>query len=520
MQKLNLSDESDVRGRVLSGARKMNDLVSKTLGPAGQSVLIDRGGPEPLLVDDGRRVAENVKLDDPVEQMAARVLYAVTRKTDEKVGDGTTTSMVLATAILEEVAKNHIVSGGMVGTHRSVADVDRELHASKTLVVEKLRKMAKSIKTREQLVDVASVVAGSEQLGEVIGGMYSELGPDGHITMEFNLLSQEIETEVVPGYRFSGGYAAPWMISDQVRKTASMHEAPVLVCNRKDLDREKIQPLLQQLVAQGKNKLLIVAPKFEQTFLRDVFTTVVKGNFPILCVRAPSRGEEAYKDMAVFVGAKYFSDADQLGTGIQVSDLGQVDKVDVTDDTTILVGGKGSPEALAARKKQVEGEEKLQKLPQFKKDRQERISALTGAVGLIRIGAPTDEERNWLKHKIEDAVQATKHAYREGVVPAGGQAYAKAAEELAPDSIMFNVLQAPFLTLSRNAGGIFKPTKGEVDPVAVEIAALENAVSAAGKLIRIGGAIAYAPKPNLEQALKSVLKTNAEGDLIEDDNDE
>ncbi len=511
IKKLNLSNEDETRERVLRGITDMNNLVSKTLGPAGRSVLIERGVGEPLIVDDGRRVAENIKLEDPIGQLAVRVCYGVTRKTDEKVGDGTTTSMVLTHAILEWISRNRITFGGMVGARTSVNEVEAELIDSKNKVIKELEKMAKPVKTEKELIEVATVSAGDPELGKTIGQMYFKLGQEGHISMEFNLLDEKITSEIVPGYRFSGGYAANWMITDGLKKVAVVDDAPVLVVNNKHLDSDMITPLMKEMANSGKDRVVIIAPRFQPSLLRDVYKTYIKSNFAILCVRAPSRGEEAFRDIAVFTGAKYFGPDDEFNLASK-SDLGHVDKIEVSDDTTFLIGGAGKESELKKRVKEVLAEAELQKMPQFKKERFERASALSGGVGVIRIGAPTDEERNWLKYKIEDAVQATKHAFRTGVLPGGGQAYIKVSDMLPEGDVLKDVLKAPYEKLKENAGGKFVIGKNVFDPLAVEKAALENAVSAVSKLMRIGGAIAYLPKPKLEEAFTSVFGQGGEED--------
>ena len=515
MKKLNLYNESDVRERIHSGIQKMSKLVGMTLGPAGRSVIIERGAGEPLIVDDGRRVAENIKFDDPVEQLAVRVAYGVTRKTDEKAGDGTTSSLILTSAIIDEVARNYITFGGMVGVNTNVNEVDQKLQKAKNDVIALLDKKAKQIKTEKELIDVATIVSGDPKLGEIIGKMYWQLGKDGHISLEFNLLSEHIETEIASGYRFSGGYAANWMITDNLRKNAIIDDISVLVARQKDLDKDKIEGLARQIANSGKTKMAIIAPKFTPSFLKSVYDTAIKSKFVILCVRAPGRGEEAFRDMAIFTGAKYFNESDDVKSAVK-EDLGYVERIEVTDDTCIMINGKGKPADIKKRIEEVKAEASLEKLPQFKQDRLERASALAGGVGVIRIGAPTDEERNWLKYKIEDAKHATKHAFREGVVQGGGQTFIEIAKELPDDNILKNVLYAPYEKLKENNGGEFKVGKNVIDPVAVEKAALEYAVSAASKIIRIGGVICFANKPELDEAFKGIISG---GELIENDDD-
>ena len=510
LKKLNLSNEADVRNRVYNGIDKMCELVGMTLGPNGRSVLIERAG-EPLMVDDGRRTAENIKFDDPIEQMAVRVAYEVTKKTDERAGDGTTTAMVLTHAILKEVHENHVSADELLGTEASVSDVDRALHESKDRVVKALRDMAKEVKTEKDLINVATISAGDPEWGKAIGSMYHQLGKDGHITLEFNLINEELETEVVTGYRFSGGYAAKWMITDEIKQICQFEDADVLVLNSKEFKATDLQGLLNEMKNRGRKKLVIVAPKFQDGFIDVVFRLATKANFPILCVRAPSRGSGAYQDIAVFTGAKLITKSDDLSK-VGRDDLGTVEHIEVSDDTCVLTGGAGDPKAIKSRIAEVQADAALQKVHQFKNDRLERSSALFGGVGVIKIGAPTNEERNWIKHKIEDAKWATKIAYKEGVVPGGGMALKKIAESLPDDDILKAPLLAPFERLKRNNGGKWKVPAGVVDPVAVEIAALEYAVSATSKLLRIGGAIAFKPREELDKLLGN--------NLIEEDDED
>lgn len=518
IQKLNLFEEGEVREKVFKAVSEMAKGVSMTLGPSGRSLIIERGAGEPLIVDDGRRVAENIKFDDPVEQLAVRVLYGVTRKTDEKVGDGTTTSMVLAHAILKDVYTNYLPLGG-VGAPMNVSEIDHRIQEAKDEVTKLLYEKAKQIKTEKELIDVATIAVGDAELGKIIGSMYWQLGKTGHITMEFNLLSEKIETEVVPGYRFSGGYAADWMITSALRRTCELNDVDVLVTRKKITDFTEIAPVCNIVGNSGKKKLVIIAPKFSPNVLKLIYQNATRKQQPfyILGVRAPGRTIEAYKDMAIFTRGKFFSEDDDL-TKADKGDLGYVEKIDVSDDTTILIEGKGKPEEIKKRVKEVEAEANLQKLPQFKQDRLERVSALTGGVGLIRIGAPTDEERNWLKYKIEDAKHATKHAFREGIVQGGGMAFKEISEKLPESNILKNALLAPYEKLKENAGGMLKVGKNVIDPVAVEKTALENACSAASKLIRIGGAIAM-KTPSLVEELRGILNKDGQEDLIEEDDE-
>jgi chaperonin GroEL len=504
MIKENISNQGEVRSRVLSGIKKMADLIGLTLGPCGQSVIIERGTAEPLIVDDGRRVAENIKLKDPIEQMAVRTCYGVTRKTDEKVGDGTTTSMILTHAILDTISRDNIGVG--IGINTNVSELDNRIKESKDEVIKLLDTKTKQIKTEKELKDVASTVAGDEKLGDIIGGMFWQLGKDGHISKEFNLLSEEIETEVVNGYRFSAGYAAPWMITNAIRRDCTVDDVDVLITKQKITDFEELVPISNIVGNSGKRKLLVIARGFGDNVLKHIYQNATRPQQPfvIIGVRAPARQEEAFKDMAIFTGAKFLNDGDDLKLATK-EDLGYVHRTEITDDTTILIDGKGKKEDVAKRVKEVEAEANAQKLHQFKADRLERASALSGGVGVIKIGAPTNEERDWLKYKIEDTIYATKQAYKYGIIRGGGLTLKEISEKLPETNILKKALLAPYEKLKANAGGKLDVPKNVFDPVSVEKTALEMACSAVSKLIRIGGAIAYAPTPTLDEAMKKVV---------------
>ena len=503
MKKHNISDYGEIIKKITSASRKMSELVGMTLGPAGRSVIIERGAGEPLIVDDGRRVAENILFDDPVEQLIIRTLYGVTRKTDETAGDGTTTSMILADAIIQEVFRSRIHGEGFIAPIGSVAEIDREIQESKTRVLSRLDTMVKPVKTEKELAAVASIAVGDYHLGGIIAGMFWKMGKEGHIAMEFNLLSREIETEVVPGLRFSAGYADSFMITDDVRKVAVFNDSDILISESRELDVAKIKPICNEVQNSGKSGIVIVAPKFSADFLRSVYLTAVKGKFSVLCLRAPSLHEEHLKDIAVWTGGKFFSKSDDVASA-SASDLGWAERVEVTDDTAIITGGRGEKKDIQKRIEEVKGELAKQKLPQFKQSRIDRISALNGSVGVIRIGAPVDEDRNWQKYKIEDARYATRAAFREGVLPGGGEAYRIISEELPKGDILKEVLLAPQKKLRENCGKKFKVGKDILDPLLVEKTALEMACSAAAKIIRIGGAIAMRPAPDIEDALKKI----------------
>ncbi len=500
MEKLNLSDESLVREKVAGGIKKMYDLVSLTLGPVGRSVMIERPG-EPLIVDDGRRVAENIKFSDPVEQMAVRVCYWVTRKTDEKVGDGTTTSMCIVHGIVKD---NIAVGPGIVF---DVAQLDRNIQIAKDEVVAALKKMAKPVKTEAELIEVATVVTGDKALGEMIGKMQYELGENGHISIEFNFVGETIETQLSKGYSFEGGNAT-LLVSDSLRKTITEDDVHVLLINQKVTDFSTLVPMINTVAQKGKNRLLIIAQSFSESVIKGIheMASREKSPFIVWAIRAPGQTKESFKDMEAVTGGKCFQKENTLDLFVP-NDLGYISKFEFEDDVCFFVDGGGKPEVVAKRIKEVEEEVKQAKVDVIKKGIKARLSALSSGHGVIKIGAPTNEERNWLKYKIEDAREAVKHALRSGVVQGGGMALKKVSDSLPDGNVLKNGILMPYETLKRNSGGKFTVPSSVKDPVAVEIAAVENACSAASKLLRIGGAIAYKPE-SLTDQLQKVLKNN------------
>jgi len=509
LKKLNLSNKELVREKIFNGVNKAVDLVSMTLGPAGQSIIIQNQTDEPLIVDDGRRAMENIKLDDPVEHLAVRTLYEVTRKTDEKVGDGTTTSAVLARAIMKEISDKHLAFGGLLTNSADVNEIDKKIQKAKNEILEFLDKEKKEVTTKKELIDVATVSVGDEKLGKIIGEIYWELGKDGHIALEFNLTSEETETETVPGYRFTGSYADTFMITNEIRKISQMKDVHVLTtfADRENITLDQIKPIASEVQHNGKHAFVIIARKFTTDFLKTVYLTAMKSKFNILCVRAPSLHQEQFKDIAIWTGGKYFSEKDDLSTAT-LSDLGFVSDIEVYDELTaqvVMVNGKGDKKKIKERIAEVEGEMKQMRVHALKQSRLDRISALAGGVGVIKIGAPTDKERNWVKHKIEDAKWATKVAFREGIVKGGGMTFKKISEKLPEDNILKTALLAPYNQLKANSGGDFTVGKDVFDPVGVEKTALDIACSAVSKLIRVGGAIVFKPKTDFEDSLKNIL---------------
>lgn len=505
-KKINLSNENLVKEKILNAAQKCAELAGMTLGPDGKSVIIEKGIGEPLIVDDGRRTLENIQLEDSVEQLVVRTLSEITKKTDEKVGDGTTTSIILAYAILKNVFHNRMKSGGILDSGASVSKIDKELKESLDLVLKKLEEKRKEVTTEQQLIDVAKVSVGDEKLGEIIGKMYWQLGKDGHITLEYDTNSEEVTTEIIPGFRFNAGLAKRWMMTNQLRQEAFLKESFVLISDQRDLNIEDLKIICSELQNSGRKCLTVIAPKFSEHFINSALKTLESAGFLILCVRAPSLHEEHFKDLAIWSGGKVFTDKDDVKS-CSKKDLGFVESLTVShEDGAHLVGGIGDKENIKKRVEEVKAEMNDQKVFALKQLRLERISALSGGAGVIKIGAPTIEEMGWLKHKIEDAKFATKYAYREGVVLGGGMTFKQISEELPENNILKESLLAPYNQLKKNSGGEFEVKDNVLDSFLVEKSALQIAISAVSKLIRVGGAIASKPKKDFEESLSELIK--------------
>lgn len=501
VKKLNLSNEKLVREKVMAGVDKMADLVSLTLGPCGRSVMMERGQ-DPFIVDDGRRVAENILLDDPVEQAASKIAYGVTQKTDEEAGDGTTTATVLTRALLKDIHETKLVTG--IGTSINVAEIDQQIQDAREEVTKLIEKEVKPIKTEKDLIDVSTVIAGPE-IGELVAKMYWKLGKDGHISIEMNPLSEEIETEVTQGYRLPGGYAANWMVNNLITKTWVCEKVDVLVTEQEVNDQDQIVPVANALAQKGKNLLVIVAKDFSPTVILSAYQNATRKESPFFLILVKSRNQEIYKDVAVFSGAKFFNVNEPLESA-KVSDLGYLRSIEVGKENTFLVDGRGKKEDIDAYVKELQSEAKGLKLEGYRQPIYERISLLTGGVGVIRIGAPTEEARTWLKYKVEDAKYGTKYAFKEGVIPGGGMTFKKISEALPESNILKKALLAPHETLKANAGGKLVVGKNIFDSVVSQKSALKYACSAVSKLIRIGGAIVHLPIPTMDEAMRQFKK--------------
>jgi len=517
-----------------NGVDKVADAVKITLGPRGHNVVLDRGYGSPTITNDGVSIAKDISLSDKFENMGAEIVKEVASKTNDVAGDGTTTAVVLTQAIVKEGLKQTAMGVNAMGIRLGIEEAARE-------VVEALKSMAKPIKSKEEIRQVATISSESPEMGKIIADTIDKVGKDGVVTVEESQ-SFGVESEVVEGLEFDKGYVSPYMITNADRMEAEYKDAPILITDKKISTIKDILPLLEKLAGSGKKELVIIADDVDGEALATFVVNKLRGAFSILAVKAPGYGDrkkDLLEDIAVVVGGKVISE--DLGLKLEnteVSMLGKANKVISTKEKTVVVGGKGKKATIEARVSQLR---KLLENTESKFDREkveERIAKLSGGVAVIKVGAATETEMKYLKLKLEDAVSATKAAIEEGVVPGGGSALVKAGNKVAEKnlkapvgsfneefkvgvSILLKALDAPLGQIAKNSGKgdgsvIIEKVKdgknnsgydalndvmvsdmvvaGIIDPVKVTRSAVQNASSAAAILLTTEVAITDEPE--------------------------
>ncbi|MBL4644603.1 MAG: chaperonin GroEL [Candidatus Pacebacteria bacterium] len=519
----------DVRTALKKGAATVTNAVRITLGPRGKNVALERSFGGPTITNDGVSIAKEISLANAFENMGAEIVKEVASKTNDKAGDGTTTAMVLTSAILDEGFKRTAM-----GANATV--VRRGIEAAAKDAVDELRKMAKEVKGKEEVRNIAIISSESEELGKEIADTINKVGKDGVVTVEESQ-SFGIESEVVEGLEFDRGYVSPYMVTNTDRMEGEMKDALVLVTDKKISSVQEILPLLEKLAQAGKKDLVIIADDVEGEALGTFVVNKLRGAFNVLAVKAPGYGDkkkDMLGDIATVLGAEVISD--ELGRKLEdaeIAMLGRANRIVATKDTTVIVGGKGKKKDVAARIQQLQAQAKNSDSKFDVEKLEERIAKLTGGVAVIRVGAATETEMKYLKDKIEDAVNATKAAIEEGIVPGGGTALLKVSEKLGKSKhaqendefsigyrILIQALRAPLIQIVENAGredaavilrDIVKKggnfgfdassdekearivdmfEEGIIDPVKVTRSGVENAASAAAVLLTTEAAVA------------------------------
>ncbi len=449
----------DARRRLKNGIDILANAVATTLGPKGRNVSLDRKFGSPTITHDGVTVAKEIELEDPFENMGAQLLKEAATKTNDIAGDGTTTSTVLAHAIVTEGLKNLAAGSNPM---RLKLGIEQGTDA----VVEALRKMAQKIETKEEIASVATNSAADAEIGNLIADVMDKVGKDGVITVEESK-SLQFETEYVEGMQFDRGYISPYFITDPEHMETVIAEPYILIYDKKISAAQDIVPLLEKLVQIGKRELVIIAEDVDGEALATLVLNKLRGMLNVLAIKAPGFGDRRkamMQDVAALTGGQVISE--ETGRKLEtatVQDLGRAEKVVSDKDNTTIVGGKGDSAAIKGRIDQIRVEIDKSTSDYDKEKLQERLAKLSGGVAIIRVGAATETELKEKKHRVEDALSATRAAIEEGIVPGGEIVFINAVsaldkvkmtgeDEAIGVAIVRRALEAPMRKLVANAG--------------------------------------------------------------------
>ena len=525
----------DARKKIHEGMAKAARAVKATLGPRGRNVVLDKGYGGPRITNDGVSIAKEISFKDKFENMGAEIVKEVANKTNDGAGDGTTTSVVLLEAMIDE-GLGAMVKGANAMGIRTGMEIARD-----AAVVE-LKKMAKPVSGKSDVKQVASISAESDELGAIIAETVEKVGKNGVVTVEESQ-GMELSHEIVEGLQIDKGYVSAYMVSNPERMEAEIKDASILITDKKIGNVQEVLPLLEKVAQAGRKEIVIIADDVEGDALATFVVNKLRGTFNVLAVKAPGYGDrkkEMLADIAAVVGGQVISsDTGLTFENATLSMLGKASRVVSTKDTTVFVGGKGKKADIAARVAQLQAIIENTKSTFDKEKLEERIAKLTGGVAVIRVGAATETEMKYLKDKIDDAVKATKASIEEGIVPGGGTALAKVAKKLAANAgkmtadekvgydIVVRALEQPLRQIALNCGKddaasiVTKVQAGKgsagydalkdvmvddmmeegiIDPVKVTRSAVENAVSAAAMLLTTEAAVADLPEPKKDEA--------------------
>jgi len=450
-----------VRQELKKGIDKLADTVRVTLGPRGRNVVLDKGFGSPNVTNDGVTIAKEIELEDKFENMGAELIKEVAEKTNEIAGDGTTTAVVLAQAIVEEGLK-YIAAGS------DPMEIKKGIDKAVKATIEVLNRIKKPVTGKEEIAQVATIASEDKEVGKMIADVIEQVGKDGVVTVEESQ-TFGLSKELVEGMQFDNGYISPYMVTNTERMEAEYKDPYILITDQKISAINDILPILEKLSQAGRKALVIIAEDVEGEALPTLVLNKLRGTFNSLAIKAPGFGDrrkEMLQDIAIITGGKVISE--EIGLKLENAEiemLGQADKVISTKENTTIVGGKGDKENIQHRIKQIKTQLD-QTDSEFDKEKlQERLAKLAGGVAVIKVGAATETEMKYKKLKIEDAVSATRAAIEEGVVPGGGAALIKAAHTiddlLGPDlsdeqkfgvKIIKAALVSPLRQIAENAG--------------------------------------------------------------------
>ena len=517
----NITFNTDARAKLAKGVNTLADAVTVTMGPKGRYVALQRTFGAPTITNDGVSVAKEIELEDNIENMGAQLVKEVATKTNDTVGDGTTTATLLAQAIVNDGLRNVAAGANPLAIRRGI---DKAVNAA----VAEMKKQAKPVETKEQIASVGTISAGDPEVGEKIAEAMEVVGKDGVITVE-DSQTFDITIDTVEGMQFDKGYVSAYFVTDNDRMEAVMKDPYILITDQKISSVQDIMPVLEAVQRAGRG-LLIIAEDIDGEALPTLVLNKIRGALNVCAVKAPGYGDRR-KRIAVLTGGQ--AALDELG--VKVADitadmLGTAKSVTISKDNTVVVGGAGSKEAIDARIAQIKGEMENTTSDFDREKLQERLAKLSGGVAVIKVGAATESELKEIKHRVEDALQATRAAVEEGIVAGGGVAFMDAApaldaveiddpEEKIGVDIVKKALTAPVATIAKNAGfeGAVVVDKvaelpagqglnsangewgdmiemGVLDPVKVSRVTLQNAASVASLILITEATINEIPK--------------------------
>ena len=520
-----IKHSTDARQAMLDGVNKLADTVKVTLGPKGRNVLLDRSYGAPQITNDGVTIAQEIELEDKFEDMGAQLLVEVASKTNDTAGDGTTTATVLAQSIVQEGMKNVAAGANPVGIRRGI---EKATEAA----VKALEENSTKVDSSESIEQIASISSGDADVGAIIADAMERVGSDGVITIEE---SQSIDTtlDVVEGMQFDRGYLSQYMVTDNEKMEADLENPYILITDQKITNVQEILPLLENIM-QSNRPLLIIADDIEGEALPTLVLNNIRGTLNVTAVKAPGFGDRRkgiLEDIAILTGGTVITEDLGLQLGdTTIDQLGTSSRVTVTQDETVIVEGAGEKELIEQRVALLRGQAEETDSSFDKEKLQERIAKLAGGVAVIAVGAATETEIKERKLRIEDALNASRAAVEEGIIPGGGTAYINILEKLQKVevegdeatgvNIILRALEEPIRQIAKNAGvdgsvvierlknserGVgFNAVTGElvdmlgagiIDPTKVTRSALQNASSVSALLLTTEAAVATIPEP-------------------------
>ena len=523
--------QSAAREKVLRGAMALADAVRPTLGPKSKCVLIEKKWGRPLVCNDGVTIAKEFELEDHEENLGAQVIRQAAERTGDLVGDGTTTSTLMAAAIFAEGVKN-IAAGA------SAIELKRGLDRGMRAVVEELKTLSRPVADHTQRVQVATISAHNDTgIGEIVADALEKVGVEGTTSVE-EAKGTETTIEIVEGMRFDRGYLSPYFVTNPEKMTAALDDPLILLYEKKISTMPDLLPLLEQVAKSGR-ALVIVADDIEGEALATLVVNKVRGTLPCIAVKAPGFGDRRramLEDLAILTGGRLI--AEELGVklaNLSLDDLGRAKRVLADKDATTIVGGAGAKAAIDGRANEIRGQIKTTTSDYDREKLEERLAKLTGGVAVIRVGAPSETEMKNRREAFDDAISATKAAMAEGIVPGGGLALLRAIDRVERDAeackgdertgvlILKRALEAPTRQIAENSGvdggvvvdrmrngtgafgfdagrGVYVDlvAMGIIDPTKVVRIALENAVSVAGTLLLTEATLTELPESKKE----------------------